>query len=72
MIDAAQPEPNPAAPAFEVETYVVQTLTLLGLTVPPDQMADVVKNFEQVRAIAQPVLDFSLPDDLEAAPRFEP
>ncbi len=57
---------------FDSEIYVAQTLHLLGLTVPPEQMANVVQNFELVQAIAQPVLDFPLPDDLEAAPRFEP
>ncbi len=35
-------------------------------------MASVVENFERIQAIAQPVLDFPLPDTLEAAPRFEP
>ena len=78
MIDAAPSEPSSTAPpsdtenSFNVDSYVAQTLSLLGLTVPPEQMASVVKNFEQVQAIAQPVLDFPLPDDLEAAPRFEP
>ncbi|MEO0539664.1 MAG: DUF4089 domain-containing protein [Cyanobacteria bacterium P01_A01_bin.105] len=78
MTNAVPPEPQksaalPEPPAsFDTATYVTQTLQLLGLTVPPEQMGDVIKNFEQVQAIAQPVLDFSLPDELEAAPRFEP
>ena len=52
--------------------YVKETARLLGLAVPPEQLAAVVENFEQIQAIAQPVLEFPLPDSLEAAPRFEP
>lgn len=67
-------ESSPAnkLPAFDADIYVQQTARLLNLPIPPAQMASVVKNFELVQAIAQPVLDFSLPDALEAAPRFEP
>ncbi|MEL6326877.1 MAG: DUF4089 domain-containing protein [Cyanobacteria bacterium J06626_23] len=69
MSDPAQlPSRNDASS----EAYVVQTLQLLSLTVPAEQLDGVVKSFEQVKAIAQPVLDFALPDDLESAPRFEP
>lgn len=57
---------------FDIETYVDQTTALLGLTVPPEIRPSVVKNFERVMAIAQPVLDFELPDTLEPAPIFEP
>lgn len=59
-------------PSAAIEAYVIQTIQLLGLSIPPDQLATVVENFNQVRIIAQPVLEFSLPDNLEAAPRFEP
>ncbi|KAI9131947.1 DUF4089 domain-containing protein [Acaryochloris sp. CCMEE 5410] len=45
---------------------------LLGLSIPPDQLPGVVESFEQIHRIAQPVLDFPLPDTLEAAPQFEP
>ena len=54
------------------DAYVVQMAQLLGLSIPPEQLAAVVENFERVQASAQPVLEFSLPDSLEAAPRFEP
>lgn len=65
-------EPAQMLQSAEIEGYVKQTLPLLGLSVPPEQLAEVVKSFERVYAIAQPVLAFSLPDHLEAAPRFEP
>lgn len=55
-----------------VEAYVKQTAALLGLTLPPEMLPSVVENFEQVMAIAQPVLAFDLPDDIEPAFIFEP
>ncbi|MGD1949878.1 MAG: DUF4089 domain-containing protein [Leptolyngbyaceae cyanobacterium] len=57
---------------LDIAVYVEQTVKLLELSIPTDQMASVVENFARVQAIAQPVLEFPLPDDLEAAPRFEP
>lgn len=62
---------KPLQPA-QIEAYVRQTTQLLDLPIPPEQMADVVENFEQVHTIAQQVLEFPLPDALEVAPRFEP
>lgn len=52
--------------------YVTKMAKLLGLSIPPDQVQGVVESFEQIHSIAQPVLDFPLPDTLEAAPQFEP
>ena len=67
----SQPEPSNQT-VCDIETYVQQALHLLELSVPPEQLPSIVENFERVRTIAQPVLDFPLPDDLEAAPTFEP
>ena len=60
------------ANTFDAAAYVQQTAQLLNLSIPPEHMASVIENFERIHAIAQPVLDFPLPDILEAAPRFEP
>lgn len=62
----------PSEPAFDPSAYVQQTLQLLRLEVPAAQLPTVICNFESIQAIAQPVLDFPLPDDLEAAPQFAP
>lgn len=62
---------KPLQPA-QIEAYVRHTTQLLELPIPPEQMADVVENFERVHTIAQQILEFPLPDALEAAPRFEP
>ncbi|MEO1510306.1 MAG: DUF4089 domain-containing protein [Cyanobacteria bacterium J06633_23] len=60
------------ASSFDATAYVQQSAQLLNLSIPPDHMDSMVENFERIQAIAQPVLDFPLPDNLEAAPRFEP
>ncbi len=58
--------------SFDAATYVQQSAQLLNLSIPPELISSVVENFERIQSIAQPVLDFPLPDTLEAAPRFEP
>ncbi|MDJ0707484.1 MAG: DUF4089 domain-containing protein [Leptolyngbyaceae cyanobacterium MO_188.B28] len=72
MSDAPQGNQSSVQNTFSAEVYVQQTAQLLNLSIPPEQMAGVVENFERIQAIAQPVLEFPLPDTLEAAPRFEP
>jgi len=64
--------PNQSAVEFEIETYVEQMAQLLDLALPEAVRPQVVKNFAQVQAIAQPVLDFPLPDHIEPAPIFQP
>lgn len=57
---------------FNPEQYVPQAAALLGVSIPDAQLPTVIEHFERVQAIARPVLEFSLPDDLEAAAQFEP
>ncbi|NEP15590.1 MAG: DUF4089 domain-containing protein [Leptolyngbya sp. SIO4C1] len=45
---------------------------LQQLPISADRLPQVVEQFERLQKIAQPVLAFELPDELEAAPRFEP
>jgi Protein of unknown function (DUF4089) len=56
----------------DIAAYVEQTVQLLKLPVPPAQMPQVIENFQKLQVIAAPLLAFELPDDLEAAPQFEP
>lgn len=78
MIEPSMPNQPPQEPAppqqshFSAEVYVQQALQLLELNVSSEQLPSVIENFERVRTLAQPVLDFPLSDDLEAAPIFEP
>lgn len=57
---------------FETATYVSQMAMLLALPIPEEIRPSVVQNFERLRTIAHPVLEFELPDDIEPAPHFEP
>ena len=45
---------------------------LVGLPLNPDHRLGVVANFERIQAIAQLVMEFPLPEEIEAVPVFEP
>ncbi len=46
--------------------------SLVGLPLNPDHRPGVVVNFERIQTIAQLVMEFPLPEEIEAAPVFEP
>ena len=52
--------------------YVDQMALLLDLQIDPEYRLEVVDNFARIMAQAQLVNEFSLPDEIEAAPLFEP
>lgn len=52
--------------------YVQQTAVLLGLNIPNEYQDSVVENFDQLSAIAQKVMEFPLPSNIEIAPVFKP
>ena len=54
------------------DTYVEQMSEILDLPIDPEYRPGVVKNFASICAIATLVTDFPLPEDIEAAPVFEP
>lgn len=57
---------------FDVGEYVDLMALLLDLQLRDEYRDGVVANFERIMAIAQVVNEFSLPEDIEAAPTFEP
>ena len=57
---------------FDVGEYVDLMALLVDLRLPDEYRDGVVANFERIKAIAQIVNSFELPDDVEAAPIFEP
>ena len=57
---------------FAVAEYVDQMALLLDLQIDPEYRLEVVDNFARIMAQAQLVNEFSLPDEIEAAPVFEP
>lgn len=52
--------------------YIEQTSIILDLPIDPEYYPSVVKNFTTICAIAKLVTDLPLPDEIEAAPKFEP
>jgi len=57
---------------FDVGQYVDQMALLLDLELRDEYRDGVVANFERIRAIANLVNSFPLPEDIEVAPVFEP
>jgi Asp-tRNA(Asn)/Glu-tRNA(Gln) amidotransferase C subunit len=51
---------------------VKHTAKLMNLKLTPEYLPGVVDNFERIAAIASLVNQFNLPEDIEAAPTFEP
>jgi hypothetical protein len=52
--------------------YVDTISQLVDLPIAPEHRPGVIQNFERIMAIAKLVTEFPLPEDLEAAPIFEP
>ena len=57
---------------FNAIEYVEQTALLLNFNLPGEYRDGVVANFERIQVIAKLVSEFPLPEDIEAAPVFEP
>ncbi|MBF2076946.1 MAG: DUF4089 domain-containing protein [Synechococcales cyanobacterium T60_A2020_003] len=54
------------------DTYTTLTAALLNLPIDPAYRPGVIANLERTEAIAQLVMEFPLPEDLEPAPIFVP
>lgn len=52
--------------------FVDRMAEVVGLPLQPEHRPGVITNFERIQAIAQQVMEFPLPEEVEAAPRFEP
>ncbi|AFY57789.1 hypothetical protein Riv7116_5413 [Rivularia sp. PCC 7116] len=57
---------------FNATEYINQTASLLNFNLPEEYRDGVVANFERIQVIAKLVNEFPLPEDIEAAPVFEP
>jgi len=55
-----------------IAAYVEQMSALIDLPIPPECREGVIANVMRTKAIAQLVLDFPVPDDVEIAPTFDP
>ncbi|MCJ2053661.1 DUF4089 domain-containing protein [Methylobacterium sp. J-070] len=56
---------------FDPELYAAAASALLDLHLDPTWMPAITANLRVLAAAAELVSGFPLPDDLEAAPRFE-
>ncbi len=52
--------------------YVEQAAQLMELSLTPEYLPGVIDNFTRIAAIASLVTEFNLPEEIEAAPVFEP
>ncbi len=57
---------------FDVGEYVDLMALLVDLQLRDEYRDGVVANFHRIKAIAQIVNEFPLPEEVEAAPIFEP
>jgi Protein of unknown function (DUF4089) len=57
---------------LEMRVFVEQMALAVDLQLRDEYKDGVVANFERICNIAQVVLEFELPEDVEAAPIFEP
>ncbi len=55
-----------------ITEYVERTAQVLDLPLAPEHRPGIVDNFARIAAIAQLVTEFPLPEEIEAAPVFEP
>lgn len=58
--------------SLNIAQYVEQTAQLIDLPLAPEYQLSVVENFAKIAAIATLVVEFTLPEDIELAPVFEP
>jgi hypothetical protein len=57
---------------FDWSAYVSTMAALHGLELNPARHAEIVEQLQRVQAIAQPLLDFPLPANIELASSFQP
>jgi hypothetical protein len=58
--------------SINLAEYVEQTARLIDLPLAPEYRPSIVDNFTRIAAIATLVMEFPLPEEMEAAPVFEP
>jgi hypothetical protein len=58
-------------PPFDPDAYAALAAPLLNLVIDPAWVSPVTANLRVLAAAAELVASFPLPDEVEAAPRFE-
>lgn len=57
---------------FNLDQYVDVAAQLVNLPLQPEHRPGVIANLSRIKTIADLVMEFPLPEDVEAAPTFEP
>jgi hypothetical protein len=57
-------------PAVDLQRYVEQTASAIGLSIAPEDMPAVVGIFSNLARVAGPLMEFPLPADAEPSPVF--
>ncbi len=57
---------------IDLEAFLDHMAALVGTTIPEQYRAEVIAYLKLTRTIAQPMLEFELPEDTEPAPVFRP
>jgi Protein of unknown function (DUF4089) len=52
--------------------FVESAAEMVGLSIPAEHVEGVSANLERMREMAMPLMAFSIGDDVESAPVFEP
>ncbi|MBI1734821.1 MAG: DUF4089 domain-containing protein [Candidatus Rokubacteria bacterium] len=65
-------EGSPVSASEGIAAYVDHAAPLVGLTLTPEQREGVIRNLAGTFAVARLVMEFPLPDEVDAAPVFEP
>jgi len=55
-----------------IAAYVDHAAPLLGLSLTAEQREGVIRNLATTFAVSRLVMEFPLPDDVDAAPVFQP
>lgn len=58
--------------SIDIPSLVDLMSQLLDLPIAPDHRPGVIANLERTASIAQLVLEFPIPDEVEVAPTFQP
>lgn len=61
-----------STPSSDLNGYLDQMSQILDLPIPDDCRPGVLDNLNRTMAIAQLVLEFPLPVEIEVAPTFQP
>lgn len=59
-------------PKLDVSAFVDQMAAIVDLPLQAEHRPGVVANFERIHLVAQWVMEFPLPEEIEVAPTFEP